>query len=182
MKLLTIFTLLLSLNCFAKNPKAEIKTTMGSITVELNKEKAPITVKNFINYANDGFYKGTLFHRVINGFMIQGGGLTEDMKDKPTKKPIKNESKNGLKNTEGSIAMARTSDPDSATSQFFINVSNNNSLDYRNEDRPGYAVFGKVTKGMDVVNKIKAVETHSKSGHRNVPVKPIKILEVKIIK
>ena len=180
-KALLALTLCFSLNAMAKNPKAEIKTSMGTITAELYKDKAPESVKNFMSYAKEGFFKDTLFHRVIDGFMVQGGGLTEDMSKKKTKAPIKNEANNGLKNTKGTLAMARTQDPDSATSQFFINVNDNEFLNYKSASSPGYAVFGKVTKGMDVVNKIKSVKTHTKSGRQDVPVKPIKILDVKII-
>lgn len=181
LKKILILVCLTAIQAHASNPKAEIKTDMGTITIELNKDKAPISVKNFITYANEGFYKNTVFHRVINDFMIQGGGLTEDMKTKNTKTPIKNESNNGLKNVNGSLAMARTSDPDSATSQFFINVNDNKFLNYQGSSNPGYAVFGKVVAGMDVVNKMKKVKTHTKAGHQDVPKKTIKILDVKII-
>lgn len=141
-----------------------METSMGTIELELDADKAPLTVANFVNYARKGHYDGTVFHRVISDFMIQGGGFTEDLKEKPTEAPIKNEGQNGLKNERGTIAMARTSDPDSATSQFFINVEDNTTkLDYPNPDGYGYAVFGKVTKGMDVVDKIRAVQTSEKS-------------------
>lgn len=180
-KLLIAISLMFSLQALGKAPKAEIKTTMGTITVELNKEKAPESVKNFISYAKEDFYKDTLFHRVIDDFMIQGGGLIEGLKKKKTKAPIKNEANNGLKNKKGTLAMARTNDPDSATSQFFINVSDNDFLNYQSPSKPGYAVFGKVIKGMDVVNKIKSVKTTTQSGRQDVPEKQIKILDVKII-
>lgn len=143
-----------------------METSMGTIELELDADKAPLSTANFVQYAKDGFYDGTIFHRVIPDFMIQGGGFTEDLKEKPTRDPIKNEASNGLSNTRGTIAMARTSDPDSATSQFFINVADNSGkLDPSTEpgrDPNGYAVFGQVTKGMDVVDKIKAVPTGSK--------------------
>ena len=142
--------------------KVELKTNHGTIVLELAPDKAPETVKNFLQYVDDKFYDGTVFHRVINGFMIQGGGFTPDFQKKKTRAAIKNEGKNGLKNARGTIAMARTSDPNSATAQFFINVSDNRSLDFPKPDGHGYAVFGKVTKGLDVVDKIKAVKTGRK--------------------
>lgn len=141
-----------------KMTKVRISTSKGDIVVELDKEKAPITCENFLQYVQDKFYDGTIFHRVINGFMIQGGGLSANMKPKPTRPPIINESKNGLKNNRGTIAMARTSNPNSATSQFFINHKDNNFLNYGVRD-DGYAVFGKVVEGMDVVDKIASVKT-----------------------
>ncbi|MCB1615291.1 MAG: peptidylprolyl isomerase, partial [Pseudomonadales bacterium] len=138
-----------------------LHTNFGDITLELNAEKAPVTVANFLEYAKSGFYDGTIFHRVIDGFMIQGGGMNEDMSQKATRAPIKNEANNGLTNDNGTIAMARTMDPHSATAQFFINVKDNSFLNFRSEspDGWGYAVFGKVSDGMDVVNKIKGVNT-----------------------
>jgi len=163
----------------ARNPVIVIETSMGTIRAELNEAKAPITVKNFIAYAKSGHYNGTVFHRVIPGFMIQGGGMTSDMREKDTRPPIKNEAANGLKNLRGTLAMARTNDVNSATSQFFISVADNGGLDH-NVQGYGYAVFGKVLKGMDVVDKIVAVETTSRGGHRNVPVKPIVIKSVKV--
>jgi cyclophilin family peptidyl-prolyl cis-trans isomerase len=165
----------------AKNPVVLMKTSMGDVKIELYAEKAPITVKNFLQYVDDKFYDRTIFHRVINGFMIQGGGFTEDLKQKPTRPPIINESTNGVKNTVGTIAMARTSDPDSATAQFFINVKDNTSLDFRDESRAGigYAVFGKVIEGMDVVNRIKAVPTGRKNGMGDVPVTPVVIESIR---
>ena len=149
-----------SLTAFAQ-PTVEIKTNKGVIVVELNQEKAPNTVANFVKYANDGFYSGTIFHRVISGFMIQGGGLDKNLNEKTTRAPIKNEADNGLANNIGTIAMARTGDPHSATSQFFINVANNTFLNHTEKsDRSwGYTVFGKVTKGMDVVDKIARIPT-----------------------
>jgi cyclophilin family peptidyl-prolyl cis-trans isomerase len=155
------------------------KTNYGSFSVELDNEKAPITSKNFLDYVKSGFYNGTIFHRVINGFMIQGGGFNEDMSQKETKAPIENESKNGLKNSAYSIAMARTSIPNSATSQFFINVADNTFLDYPGQDGVGYCVFGKITEGTETIDKIKNVETgNHPSGHQDVPLSPVIIEEV----
>ncbi len=173
------FTLLFSLSIFAKNPTVIIETNMGSIEVELNEEKAPISVKNFLGYVDDKFYNGLVFHRVINNFMIQGGGMNEKMVEKKTKASIKNEAANGLTNDNGTIAMARTSDPDSATSQFFINVSDNQSLNRPSPDGHGYAVFGKVTSGMHVVNRIKMVKTGSVSGYSDVPMDTVLIKSIK---
>jgi cyclophilin family peptidyl-prolyl cis-trans isomerase len=155
--------------------KVRISTNKGDIVVELNKEKAPITCKNFLQYVEDKFYDGTIFHRVINGFMVQGGGMTADMRQKPPRPPIINESKNSLKNDRGTIAMARTSDPDSATSQFFINHANNDFLNYGVRDA-GYAVFGKVVEGMDVVDAIAAVKTRP----GDVPVETITINSIRV--
>ncbi|MBX3359291.1 MAG: peptidyl-prolyl cis-trans isomerase [Phycisphaeraceae bacterium] len=152
-------------------------TSKGNIIIELNEEKAPISTANFLSYVDKDFYNGTIFHRVMDGFMIQGGGFTPDMEQKATDKPIKNEWKNGLKNVRGSIAMARTNVADSATSQFFINVQDNPGLDAPN-DGAAYAVFGKVVAGMDVVDAIKSVETTTKRPHANVPVEPITINSV----
>lgn len=161
----------------AKNPHVVLETTMGNIELELNKEKAPVTVENFLSYVKKGHYNGLIFHRVINNFMIQGGGMDKDMKEKSTDKPIKNEADNGLLNEAGTIAMARTDDPQSATAQFFINVKDNAFLNYSAPTKQGYgyAVFGKVVNGMDVVNKIKAVKTTSKNRADDVPVEPIEI-------
>ena len=158
------------------------RTTMGDISIELDFEKAPISSANFLNYAKENFYNDTVFHRVINGFMVQGGGMTSDMQQKETKAPIENEADNGLKNDIGTIAMARTADPHSASSQFFINVSNNDFLNHsgKNMQGWGYAVFGKVSEGMDVIEKIKAVSTGSVFGHQDVPVDPIEITETLI--
>lgn len=144
-----------------KAPKVKLETTMGNITIELNQEKAPKTVENFLGYVRDGFYDGTVFHRVISNFMVQGGGFTTDFKRKDVKAAIKNEANNGLQNNRGTVAMARTSDPHSATAQFFINVVNNNFLDFRAQTRRGwgYAVFGRVVEGMDVVDKIRRTKT-----------------------
>ncbi|KPJ92708.1 MAG: peptidylprolyl isomerase [Gammaproteobacteria bacterium SG8_11] len=160
-----------------------MQTSMGTIDIELDHDKAPVTAENFEQYVKEGFYEGTLFHRVIDNFMIQGGGLTPDMSTKPTRAPIKNEADNGLKNVIGSIAMARTSDPHSATAQFFINVKDNDFLDFRSPDINGwgYCVFGKVVNGMDVVNKIKGQPTTSKKGHQDVPADDIIIEKVEIV-
>ena len=164
----------------AAGPQVEFKTNMGTIVLELYPDRAPETVKNFQQYVKSGFYKGTVFHRVIPGFMIQGGGFTADLQHKPSREPIKNEANNGLKNAVGTIAMARTSDPHSATSQFFINVVDNPPLDYR-EGNVGYAVFGKVTSGMDVVQKIATVPTTARPPHQNVPVKPVVIESARML-
>ncbi len=159
----------------------EMKTSMGSITIELNAEKAPKTVENFLQYVKDGHYNGTIFHRVMNGFMIQGGGFDAAMKQKPVRPPIPLESKNGLKNDTGTIAMARTAVPDSATAQFFINVADNAMLNAPQPDGHGYAVFGRVVKGMEVVEKIKAVATGNAGMHQNVPTAPISIESAKLV-
>ena len=163
--------------------KATIETSMGTITVELDDAKAPITVKNFIDYAQAGHYDGTIFHRVIDGFMIQGGGFTKDMNQKETKAPIKNEAANGLKNARGTLAMARTMIVDSATSQFFINLVDNDFLNYRGPDPRmfGYAVFGKVTDGMEVVDRIAKVKTGFAGPHQNVPEEPVIIRKVHLV-
>ncbi|MDQ2078005.1 peptidylprolyl isomerase [Marinimicrobium sp. ABcell2] len=159
-----------------------LHTNMGDITLELNHEKAPKTAANFKQYAEDGFFDGTIFHRVISNFMIQGGGFTEDMQQKETRDPIENEADNGLNNAVGSVAMARTNDPHSASSQFFINVQDNGFLNHSNKTPQGwgYCVFAKVTDGMDVVNKIKNVKTGSKGGHQDVPVEPVVIERVTV--
>ena len=159
-----------------------LATSAGDITLQLDAERAPKSVANFLDYVKAGHYNGTVFHRVIDGFMIQGGGFTPDMAQKPTRAPIALEARNGLKNERGTIAMARTSAPDSATSQFFINVVDNPRLDYPNPDGNGYAVFGKVVAGMDVVDKIRAVETTTVGGRPNVPVKPVLIRSATIVK
>ena len=152
-------------------------TTLGTIAIALDFENAPKSAENFQQYCADGFYEGTIFHRVINGFMIQGGGMTEDMTQKPTRDSIENEADNGLKNVRGSLAMARTNDPHSASSQFFINVTDNDFLDHRGKNPQGwgYAVFGNVVEGMDVVDTIKGVKTGSAGMHRDVPVEPVVI-------
>ena len=164
-----------------KNPVVKMATNKGDIRIELDAEKAPITTKNFLDYANEGYYDGLIFHRVIAGFMIQGGGFDAQMKQKSTKAPIKNEAKNGLKNAVGTIAMARTSVVDSATSQFFINVNDNDFLDHRSEspDGYGYAVFGRVIEGMESVRAIEKVETESRGMHQDVPVQPVVIRSIR---
>jgi peptidyl-prolyl cis-trans isomerase A (cyclophilin A) len=165
----------------ATHPNVLFKTSMGNIRVELDPQKAPQTVANFIAYVKSGQYSGTVFHRVIPGFMIQGGGFTEAMVEKPTRAPIALESQNGLKNTLGTIAMARTSNPNSATAQFFINTANNAGLDYPQPDGNGYAVFGKVVSGLDVVKKIEAVPTTSRGGMANVPQTPVVIESASVV-
>ncbi len=154
-----------------------IKTNHGDISVELFEDKAPISCENFRQYASDGHYDGTIFHRVIPNFMIQGGGMDEDLSSKPTREPIKNEADNGVSNARGTLAMARTMVVDSATSQFFINLKDNDFLDHGTRDF-GYAVFGKVADGMDVVDKIAAVQTGNRAGHQDVPVEAVTITEV----
>jgi peptidyl-prolyl cis-trans isomerase A (cyclophilin A) len=165
----------------AGSPLVVMKTSIGEIKIELNEEKASITVKNFLSYVDDEFYDGTIFHRVIDGFMIQGGGFTAGMSQKPTKPPIKNEAGNGLKNLRGTLAMARTSVIDSATSQFFINVVDNDFLNHRDETSGGfgYTVFGRVIAGMDVVDRIKKVPTTTQKGMRDVPSEPVVIESVR---
>ena len=160
----------------------KLNTNHGTIVLELDAAKAPNTVANFLEYAKDGFYNGTIFHRVINGFMIQGGGMEPGMAEKQTRAPIQNEANNGLPNARGTIAMARTPDPHSATAQFFINVADNDFLNFRAEtpDGWGYCVFGKVTEGMDVVDKIKGVETGNKGYHQDVPLEDVVIESVEV--
>jgi peptidyl-prolyl cis-trans isomerase B (cyclophilin B) len=159
-----------------------IATTVGQMTLELDADKAPKTVENFLAYANSGFYDGTIFHRVINNFMIQGGGFTTDMEQKPTQAPVDNEANNGLKNERGTIAMARTQDPNSATAQFFINVQDNDFLNHTGENMQGwgYTVFGKITQGEDVLDKIRCVQTGSQGGHQDVPTEPIIIESISV--
>ncbi len=166
----------------ADQPRVKLATSMGDIVVELNPEKAPKTVANFLQYVNDKFYDGTIFHRVIGNFMIQGGGFTPDMQQKPARSPIPLEANSGLKNNTYTIAMARTAVPDSATAQFFINVQNNDSLNAPNPDGHGYAVFGKVVSGNDVVDKIKAVQTGNAGPHQNVPKTPVIIKSATVVK
>jgi cyclophilin family peptidyl-prolyl cis-trans isomerase len=158
-----------------------MKTSKGNIKLELNREKAPQTVANFLSYVEAGHYNDTIFHRVIDGFMIQGGGFDKNMNQKPAPNTVENEAANGLKNTTGSIAMARTADPHSASAQFFINVNDNTFLDYPGQDGWGYCVFGSVVEGMDVVNKIKKVQTGNAGSHRDVPIEPVTIIEVTVL-
>ncbi len=164
----------------AANPVVSMETSMGTIEIELNEEKAPVTVANFLKYVDDGFYNGVIFHRVIRTFMIQGGGMTPDMSEKPTRAPIQNEAANGLRNEVGTIAMARTGEPHSASAQFFINVADNDFLNHRAPTREGfgYAVFGKVVKGMHVVERIKTVKTGHRNGHDDVPMDTVLIKKV----
>jgi len=168
----------------ADNPRVRMTTSLGVVELELDAKRAPGTVRNFMNYVERGYYNGMIFHRVIPGFMIQGGGFVPGMREKTTGVPVKNEADNGLKNLAGTIAMARTSDPQSAAAQFFINTADNPSLDHRDKtDRGwGYAVFGKVTKGMDVVKKIGSVPTRTAGPYQNVPVKDVVIQKVESIK
>ncbi|KAA0924240.1 peptidyl-prolyl cis-trans isomerase [Psychrobacter sp. ANT_H56B] len=164
-------------------PLVELETSMGNITIELNEEKAPKTVENFLNYVKSGHYDGTIFHRIIDGFMIQGGGMDADMNEKATNKPVENEADNGLKNDAGTIAMARTQDPHSATSQFFVNVKDNDFLNHsgKNMQGWGYTVFGKVTSGMDVIEKMRGVPTGRFGMHADVPKEPVVINSATII-
>lgn len=166
----------------AAAPKVLLKTSMGKIVLELNAEKAPKSVENFLTYVKDGHYNGTIFHRVIDGFMIQGGGFDKKMNQKPTRPPIKNEAANGLKNEPYTVAMARTNAPHSASAQFFINVGDNEFLNYPSRDGWGYAVFGRVIEGKEVVDKIKSVPTGSNDGHQNVPNQPIVIESASIVR
>lgn len=161
----------------AGNPTVVLETSVGAITIELMKDRAPVSVENFLQYVKDGHYNGTIFHRVIRGFMIQAGGMTADMTEKPTRAPIKNEATNGLKNARGTVAMARTQAVRSATAQFFINTADNAALNHKGltPDEYGYAVFGKVVSGMEVVDKIEAAKTASRGPYDDVPVQPITI-------
>ncbi len=167
----------------AANPTVEMKTNQGTIVIELYPDKAPKTVENFLQYVKDGFYNGTIFHRVIDNFMIQGGGFTSDMKEKATRPPIQNEAANGLKNEAGTLAMARTPNPHSASAQFFINLKANDFLNYRDPSVQGYGycVFGKVTQGFDVVQKIGKTPTGSAGMFQDVPTKPVVIESVKLV-
>jgi peptidyl-prolyl cis-trans isomerase B (cyclophilin B) len=168
---------------WAANPRVKLETTQGVLVLELTPRLAPRTVDNFLQYVKDGFYDGTLFHRVIKGFMIQGGGLTETMERKPTRDPIENEAANGLKNRRGSIAMARTGDPHSATAQFFINTVDNPSLDFRDKSVAGwgYCVFGRVVQGMEVVDAIEAVQTGRRAGRQDVPLEPVILRRASVV-
>jgi peptidyl-prolyl cis-trans isomerase B (cyclophilin B) len=163
--------------------KIKLQTSMGDIVIELETEKAPVSAENFLQYVRDGFYDNTVFHRVINGFMVQGGGFEPGMKQKPVREPIQNEAGNGLKNDAYTVAMARTSDPHSATAQFFFNVVNNNFLNFRSAsaDGYGYCVFGKVVEGRDVVDKIKAVSTGNRGFHQDVPAEDVVVKKAEII-
>jgi peptidyl-prolyl cis-trans isomerase A (cyclophilin A) len=161
-------------------PVVSLVTSLGEIRIALRPDKAPLTVDNFLKYVKAGHYTGTIFHRVMPGFMIQGGGMDAAMKEKPTRPPVRNEAKNGLRNSRGTIAMARTSDPNSATAQFFISVKNNHSLDF-GIGGAGYAVFGEVIEGMDVVDRIVAVPTGTKGGHENVPLTPVVIKSARVV-
>lgn len=164
---------------FAANPTVELQTSAGNMTIELYADQAPKSVANFLQYVKDGFYKDTIFHRVIPGFMIQGGGFDAKMAQKPTRPPVENEAKNGLKNERGTLAMARTGNPHSATAQFFINHKDNAFLNYPGQDGWGYAVFGKVTQGLEVLDKIAVVTTGSHpAGHQNVPLTPVVIQSI----
>ena len=159
----------------------KLETTKGDIVIELDDKAAPASTINFLQYVQEGFYDGTIFHRVIPGFMIQGGGHTQDMQPKQTRQPIMNEAANGLKNVRGSVAMARTSNPNSATSQFFINLVDNNYLNYADPNNPGYAVFGKVVEGMDVVDSIAQVKTGQKGPQSDIPIEPVIIKSAKVV-
>jgi len=161
-------------------PRVVLVTSLGEITLELDAERAPVTVANFLAYVHAGHYDGTLFHRVIADFMIQGGGFTEDLRQKPTRPPIAIESRNGLRNLRGAVAMARSADPNSATSQFFINVVDNPRLDFPSFDGHGYAVFGRVVAGIEVVDRIRAVPTTTVGAHQNVPAQPVLIRSARL--
>ncbi len=167
----------------AANPKIKIETTLGDITLELDATKAPTSTENFLSYVKEGHYDGTIYHRVIPNFMVQGGGMNPDMSEKESKAPIKNEANNGLKNLRGTVAMARTNDPHSASSQFFINVKDNAFLDHKSEDMQGwgYAVFGKVVEGMDIVDKIEKVETGTTGFHQDVPKDAVILNKVTVV-
>ena len=171
----------LTMPALAANPMVEMKTNQGEIVVELYADKAPKSAENFVQYVKDGFYDGTVFHRVIDGFMIQGGGFDAQMNQKATRAPIENEAKNGLRNEPGTLAMARTSDPHSATAQFFINLKPNTFLDYPSRDGWGYAVFGKVVRGMDVVEKIGKLATGNLGMHQNVPLEPVVVESARLL-
>jgi cyclophilin family peptidyl-prolyl cis-trans isomerase len=177
----------LTCGCRENSKSVEVKkmvtleTTKGKITIEVNEQAAPITSANFLQYVQEGFYNGTIFHRVIPNFMIQGGGFTPDMQQKPVHQPIKNEASNGLKNNRGAVAMARTHDPNSATAQFFVNLVDNDYLNYSGPRNPGYTVFGKVVEGMDVVDEIAKVKTLTKDQFLDVPVEPVSIKSAKVV-
>jgi cyclophilin family peptidyl-prolyl cis-trans isomerase len=185
--MLRLFALLLALlitpAALAANPKVELKTSLGAVVIELYPENAPKTVENFVQYVKGGFYDGTIFHRVIPGFMAQGGGFTPNFQQKPARPAIRNEAGNGLRNAVGTVAMARTADPHSATAQFFINVADNDFLDFKSPDEKGYGytVFGRVTSGMDVVQKMIRVPTASAGPHQNAPRQPIIIERARLV-
>ncbi len=181
---LVVMTIAASPTPVPKHPKVLMSTSLGDVTIELYPDKAPITVKNFLSYVDEGFYNGTIFHRVVPKFVIQGGGFTKEMTQKKTKPPIKNEAGNGLTNTIGTLAMARTGMVDSATSQFFINLKDNSFLNHRGEAPAqfGYAVFGKVVDGLEVVNKIAEVQTATKGAYQNVPVEAVVIKSISRVK
>ena len=178
-----LFALLITPAALAANPKVELKTSLGAVVIELYPENAPKTVENFLQYVKDGFYDGTIFHRVIPGFMAQGGGFTPNYQQKPVRPPIRNEAGNGLRNAIGTVAMARTADPHSATAQFFINVSENDFLDFKSPDDKGYGytVFARVTSGMDVVQKMLQIPTATVGPHQNVPRQPIVIERARLL-
>jgi cyclophilin family peptidyl-prolyl cis-trans isomerase len=180
--LIALITLLTFNTTTFASIKVLMKTNYGEITIELDEKKAPFTTANFLSYVNDKYYDGLIFHRVMDNFMIQGGGFQEDMVRKPAKKSIENEANNGLSNLTGTIAMARTGEPHSATSQFFINTQDNSTLDYTGSANWGYCVFGKVVKGMTVVNRIRKVKTGKKGPYANVPLDPVSIQSVRILK
>ncbi len=165
----------------ASQKRVELETTMGKIVIELDEKAAPVTVENFLRYIEQGFYNETIFHRVIANFMIQGGGMTTQMSQKQTLPPIVNEANNGLKNKRGTVAMARTNNPNSASSQFFVNLKDNAFLDYSGPRNPGYTVFGSVVEGMDVVDSIAAVKTTTTGGHQDVPAEPVIIKSVRLV-
>ncbi len=178
-----LFALLIAPAALAANPKVEIKTSLGAVVIELYPENAPKTVENFLQYVKDGFYDGTIFHRVIPGFMAQGGGFTPNFQQKPVRPAIRNEAGNGLRNAIGTVAMARTADAHSATAQFFINVSDNDFLDFKSPDDKGYGytVFARVTSGMDVVQKMLLVPTATTGPHQNVPRQPVVIERARLL-
>ena len=180
---LTLCLALLLPAAHAANPQVELKTTMGTLVIELYPENAPKTVENFLQYVNEGFYNGTIFHRVMPGFMAQGGGFTAGFQEKPVRTPIRNEAGNGLRNAVGTVAMARTKNPHSATAQFFINVAENDFLDFKSPDENGYGytVFGRVTSGMDVADKMVKVPTGAVGSHQNVPRLPIVIERARVL-
>jgi cyclophilin family peptidyl-prolyl cis-trans isomerase len=182
-RLVILLCALMALPAQATNPRVELRTTMGNVVIVLYPENAPRTVENFLQYVNDGFYNGTVFHRVMPGFMIQGGGFTPKMQEKPTRPAIRNEAGNGLRNAAGTVAMARTKDPHSATAQFFINVAENDFLDFKSPDESGhgYAVFGRVASGMEVVMKIAQVPTGNAGPHQNVPRQPVVIERARVL-